>query len=179
MKTPRLLASVLLITFASLLLMGFKPAPPPATKRYTDAKKGVEIVISTKGYRIKSVALHDKKRGKTFKWKKLPRLPGHVVIAPKLKRVAWIGGYGAACGDLGLISIYDFAGNLKKRIDLKQKKLPDLKKLSGEFTKICCPCFWIHQAAVDKTGKNLELNVCKKRSVKINLKRLTIRVQKI
>jgi hypothetical protein len=149
----------------------FKPAPPPKEMVYSDAGERVKLVLKTEG---RSVEVREAK-GKVHRWKGRVGLPEKVIISGKTRRVVMLGGYGAPCLELGRISIYSFEGKLLKAIDLTQQ-ISDLKQLSKKYTRICCPCRWIHAARLDAGESKLTVNVCDARRVTIALDKLKITV---
>jgi hypothetical protein len=151
----------------------FKPAPPPKRIRYRDSKAKATLTVVNKGWRPQKVTLTH--AGKTYTWPKPFALPATVIISVPAQRVVALGGYGNACGKLGKIAIYDFQGKRLKEFDLG-RRLANLDTLSRAYTKICCPCRWIHKLSLTKDGSTLRVNVCKKHLVSLALTSLRLSV---
>lgn len=169
MKTSRIVSAFLgaLFLLVGLPVAAFKPGPPPKQLRYVDSKTKAALVISNKGWRPSSYEVRVGR--KRYRWPKPPSLPATARISSRAERVVLLGGYGDGCIDLGKVSLYTLAGKHVTSIDLK-KHIAGLEKTSRAYTRICCPCRWLHKSTVSADGKTLELNVCDKHRVQIALK---------
>jgi hypothetical protein len=175
MKTIRLLALPLLLLVTTSSAHAFKPAPPPKVMRFVDrqTKTKPTLVIRNKGYRPTSYVV--RAGDWRYRWKQIPALPATVRVAGLVHRVILLGGYGDGCSDLGKIAIYTLKGKLKATIDLT-KQLPALQKTSRAYTRICCPCRWLHKITLSFDHKLLELNVCNKHHVRIEVQSGKVKV---
>ncbi|MCA9665490.1 MAG: hypothetical protein KC503_07875 [Myxococcales bacterium] len=172
-KTLAMLLSLAALVSAAPSAEAFKPAPPPKRVRFRDRKAKATLTVFNKSWRPHKVTLSY--AGKTYTWPKPFALPATVIISVSTQRVVALGGYGNSCGTLGRIGVYDFKGKLLKSIDLR-RRLANLENVSRAYTKICCPCRWIHKLSLTKDGSTLNINVCKKHLVSLALTSLRLSV---
>ncbi|MCA9667232.1 MAG: hypothetical protein KC503_16650 [Myxococcales bacterium] len=161
-----LLLSLALCTASAGVALAFKPAPPRDVIRYSDSKTKAQLVIRNKDWRPTSVEVVIGK--KRYRWPKPPSLPVTARISSRAKRVVLLGGYGDGCSDLGNIEIYNLRGKKIAVHDLR-KKIAGLQKTSQAYTRICCPCRWLHKIELSANGKRMRINVCNKHLVRIDL----------
>lgn len=168
MKRLTIVTSLILAPLIPSPAAAFKPAPPPKVMRFADknTKTKPTLVITNKGWRPKSFVL--RAGGERYRWANTPSLPATVRVAGLVNRVILFGGYGDGCSDLGKIAIYTLRGQLKASLDLK-KHIPDLEKNSRAYTRICCPCRWLHKISLSLDHQLLEVDVCNKHRVRIEL----------
>lgn len=69
---------------------------------------------------------------------------------------------------LGEIKVYTFGGKLLKTLNVT-RLIPNLKALSRSYTRVCCPCFWVHALTESSDGKSLTINVCNQTRVTLAL----------
>lgn len=143
------------------------------TKAYTTQDKKVSLQLKGKRRSVTGVTLFEGK--KALAWKGKYSIPKTVLIAAAAKRVAFFGGAGNPCMELGKIYVYDFSGKIQKTVSL-DKHIPNLWKLSKAYTKIAGPCFWLHGKPSAK-GNSLVVNVCKKKTATVNLKTWKVSVK--
>lgn len=160
-----------LTTVATLILVSasahaFKPAPPPASKVFKSPDGAAELTINSVSWQISAASVRH--GGKTHIWTGRYPYPRRVFVSARTRRVVFLGTYGGACAGLGQITVYDFDGKFLKSLNAKAL-IPNLKTLSRSYTRICCPCFWVHRVTPSADGRSLKINVCDKTLLSLSL----------
>ena len=173
MKRALHTVSIIAVLLLAPVISAFKPAPPPKKITYSDeSKPAVKLELRTDGWRVKSARVLGEK--KPVRWKVAPDLPATAVVDAATRRVVLLGGYGDGCADLGKIAVYDFSGKLLESINLTTV-IEGLEEVSREYTKICCPCRWVHDTGVE--SGELTINVCDSTRAIVSLAKPALRVE--
>ena len=160
------LLTILVVVSLGGAAYAYRPAPPPPLRVFQDRRNIAKLVITTQGWSISSVVLTQGK--KTQRWRGAYEYPQKVHVSSAAKRVVFFGSYGGACIGLGEIKVYDFSGKLLQTLNGKGL-VPNLEALSRRYTRICCPCFWVHALTESSDGKSLTINVCNQTRVTLAL----------
>lgn len=166
------LTALLLVILSLGSAAAFKPAPPKPKKTFASPDGKAVLTIESDGWTIKGVTLAD--AGTNHTWSGSYEQPQKIAIARGAKRVLFLGSYGGACLGLGQIIVYDFDGKRVGALDLK-KTIANLKDLSRAYTRICCPCFWVHGVSFSADGKLATIDVCNKVRVQLSLADLSVK----
>ena len=144
-----------------------KIAPPSEPMSFSDTARTVKLTVKPAGWGPAQVTIT---RGQaSTAWPNTIELPSTAVVASVTDRVAFLGGFGDPGAQLGVIRVFDLSGGAIATVRL-DAHISELPALSAGYRTVCCPSPWVHATRLLDGETRLQIDVCAKKTVVIDLK---------